>query len=182
MSECPAFRFPFYYQINTNTRDTYLVDVSNNFFDDNLNGALDGSALCPDTSCYGGMDVISAPHAYPGPAKLLDPTAAVAYVASKAGASLPARDSVDKRLVQELLSYGTLGELISDENAEPMGGVGSVDAGTAPRDTDGDGIPDEWEIAHGLNYQDASDAMALDASGYANVEVWANSLVPSAYP
>jgi hypothetical protein len=128
------------------------------------------------------MDIISEPYAYPGPAKLLEPTEAVAYVAAKVGASFPSRNSVDKRLIQELLSYGTLGELIADEQADPMGGVGEVDTGTAPKDTDGDGIPDEWEIAHGLNPQDASDGMALDSSGYTNLEVWANSLVPSTYP
>ncbi len=47
-------------------------------------------------------------------------------------------------------------------------------------DTDGDGIPDVWEKANGLNPNDASDATTytLDAKGYyTNLEVYANSLV-----
>lgn len=47
-------------------------------------------------------------------------------------------------------------------------------------DTDGDGIPDEWETANGLNPNDASDATVktLDTRGwYSNLEVYLNSLV-----
>lgn len=47
-------------------------------------------------------------------------------------------------------------------------------------DTDGDGIPDAWETANGLNPNDASDAVqtTVDTKGwYTNIEVYANSLV-----
>lgn len=47
-------------------------------------------------------------------------------------------------------------------------------------DTDGDGMPDVWEKANGLNPNDASDGAAytLDAKGYyTNLEVYANALV-----
>lgn len=47
-------------------------------------------------------------------------------------------------------------------------------------DSDGDGMPDVWEKANGLNPDDASDATTytLDAKGYyTNLEVYANSLV-----
>ncbi|TGX82484.1 pectate lyase [Palleniella muris] len=47
-------------------------------------------------------------------------------------------------------------------------------------DTDRDGIPDAWEIANGLNPNDASDAslITIDTRGwYTNLEVYANSLV-----
>lgn len=47
-------------------------------------------------------------------------------------------------------------------------------------DTDGDGIPDEWETANGLNPNDKSDAnqKTLDTRGwYSNLEVYLNSLV-----
>lgn len=47
-------------------------------------------------------------------------------------------------------------------------------------DTDKDGIPDAWEIANGLNPNDASDAAkyTIDQKGwYTNLEVYMNSLV-----
>ena len=68
---------------------------------------------------------------------------------------------------------------VSDVNGytEANFGKGSRPAGF---DTDGDGIPDEWEKANGLNPNDASDALtySLDKKGYyTNIEVYANSLV-----
>lgn len=47
-------------------------------------------------------------------------------------------------------------------------------------DKDGDGIPNEWEDAHGLNYKSSADGKeyTLDPRGwYTNVEVYLNSLV-----
>lgn len=47
----------------------------------------------------------------------------------------------------------------------------------ALKDTDGDGMPDEWESKNGLNPNDASDGAARSASGFTNLEVYLNSLV-----
>ena len=48
-------------------------------------------------------------------------------------------------------------------------------------DTDGDGMPDEWETANGLNPNDASDANTFtvdtEKGWYSNVEVYLNSIV-----
>ena len=41
----------------------------------------------------------------------------------------------------------------------------------------GDGIPDAYETAHGLNPNDAKDGATLSASGYSNLELYLNSLV-----
>jgi hypothetical protein len=54
--------------------------------------------------------------------------------------------------------------------------LGEVLGGPAPLDSDGDGIPDAWETAHGLNPRDAADAAGLDASGYTHLEVYLNRL------
>ena len=47
----------------------------------------------------------------------------------------------------------------------------------APADTDGDGMPDEWETANGLNPNDPEDRNLRDAEGYTMLEVYINSLV-----
>lgn len=46
-------------------------------------------------------------------------------------------------------------------------------------DTDGDGMPDKWEKANGLNPDDAADgnAFTLSTEGYTNLEVYINSLI-----
>ena len=47
----------------------------------------------------------------------------------------------------------------------------------APKDTDGDGLPDEWEKAHGLDATDPKDGKTIGADGYSNLENYLNSLV-----
>ncbi len=48
---------------------------------------------------------------------------------------------------------------------------------TAPVDTDGDGMPDAWETANGLNPNDATDGAKVASNGYTNLENYINSLV-----
>jgi hypothetical protein len=152
--------------------------VSNNFYDSNKDGTLDGAALCVSTTCYSNMDIVSTQFDYPKPAKLLTPQQALDLAIKQVGSS-KSRDGVDKALITQVQSFGKEGALISDEAS--MGGVGTINGGTAPTDTDGDGIPDDFERANGLNPNDASDAMKIGASGYTNLEVYVNSLVPSTY-
>ncbi len=53
----------------------------------------------------------------------------------------------------------------------------ALTAGALPLDTDGDGIPDAWESAHGLNPKDAKDAnLDLNGNGYSALEEWLHSL------
>ncbi len=123
------------------------------------------------------MDIVPAAFAYPGPGDLMAAPAAVAHVLSNAGASYPKRDPVDRRIISEVASYGKQGQLISDETASPMDGPGYIAGGSPLADSDGDGIPDKWERDNGLDPDDAADAMEIAGSGYANVEVYLNSLV-----
>ncbi|KAM0562946.1 hypothetical protein ACHAPJ_001787 [Fusarium lateritium] len=148
--------------------------VKNNFYDSNRNGKLDGAALCEKTTCYSDMDLVTTPYDYPAPVDALTPEKAVEAVLNGVGNSLH-RDSVDTALINQVKSYGTEGKLISDE--KDFGGVGEVAGGTAPKDSDGDGIPDEYETKNGLNPNDASDAMKIASNGYANIENYVNSLV-----
>ncbi|MBQ4029077.1 MAG: hypothetical protein II624_07925, partial [Prevotella sp.] len=47
----------------------------------------------------------------------------------------------------------------------------------APKDTDGDGMPDEWELVNGLNPNDKDDGIIRNEEGYTHLECYLNSLV-----
>ncbi|MBN1506789.1 MAG: hypothetical protein JW955_08080 [Sedimentisphaerales bacterium] len=95
-------------------------------------------------------------------------------VLDRGGASLPGRDAVDRRIVEEVTS-GT-GRILNSQTE--VGGWPELRMASAPHDGDGDGMPDTWERAHDLNPDDASDGPAdRDADGYTNVEEYLNSLV-----
>ena len=50
--------------------------------------------------------------------------------------------------------------------------------GTAPPDSDHDGMPNAWETARGLNPSSDNDASDdRDSDGYTNIEEYLNSLV-----
>ncbi|KAI1397530.1 polysaccharide lyase family 1 protein [Hypoxylon fuscum] len=153
--------------------------VSENYYDSNKDGTLNGSPLCVNTSCYSSMDIKTSSFDYPGPEKLMSAPDAVVYVLQNVGTTFPVRDVVDEGLVAEVQSYGKKGALISDENASSASSSVDGVSGAAATDTDGDGIPDAWENANGLDSKDASDSMEISSSGYANIEVYLNSLVPS---
>lgn len=97
------------------------------------------------------------------------------------------RDAVDARIAKETetgqITYndggnGSTGGLIDSQKA--VGGWPEYKSYPAPVDTDADGIPDIWEIAYGLNKDDASDGNKknLDQSGrYTNVEIYLHNLV-----
>jgi hypothetical protein len=90
------------------------------------------------------------------------------------GATLPRRDAVDRRIVEEVTSGK--GHIINSQ-AE-VGGWPDLASGPAPRDSDGDGMPDGWEQQHGLNPNDAADGPRdRDGDGYTNVEEYLNGLV-----
>ena len=59
----------------------------------------------------------------------------------------------------------------------------NVDINDILFDTDGDGIPDEWEKKHNLNPNDPSDGAKYTLSPeYTNLEMYMNSLVNHLYP
>ena len=56
-------------------------------------------------------------------------------------------------------------------------------AADALKDTDGDGMPDVWETANGLNPNDPADGTVYGLSKeYTNLEVYMNSLVNHLFP
>ncbi len=100
--------------------------------------------------------------------------AAFQKVIAGAGDSLH-RDSHDTRLVAQARSLGQEGKII--HNPTEVGGFGEVVGGPAPADSDQDGIPDAWELAHHLDPKDPADALKRDPTGYTNLEQYLNSLV-----
>ena len=105
-----------------------------------------------------------------------DARKAMDLVMKKAGASLK-RDAVDIRIINEARSgKATYGNGIIDSQ-EQVGGWPKLKSGTAPKDSDEDGMPDAWEKTKGLN-PDKNDASGhvLD-KGYTNLEVYLNGLV-----
>lgn len=68
------------------------------------------------------------------------------------------------------------GRLINSQSE--VGGWPVLQSKPAPLDSDGDGMPDAWEQAQGLNPRDGADAARVDAvSGYTNLERYLNGLV-----
>jgi hypothetical protein len=86
------------------------------------------------------------------------------------GASLPKRDVVDTRLVNDVRNR--TGKIIDSQ--QQVGGWPELKSGDVPLDSDNDGIPDAWEIKHHLNPHDASDASRIDEYGYGNIEEYLN--------
>ena len=106
-------------------------------------------------------------------------TAEEAYlsVLEHAGCSLPNRDSVDRRIIEEVrngtYTYGNNGFVTKPSD---VGGHPSLQNGTPPADSDHDGMPDAWENANGLNPNNANDRNNTDSIGYTMLENYINSL------
>jgi hypothetical protein len=100
------------------------------------------------------------------------PADAYQAVLRSAGASLH-RDAVDARIVDSV-RRGTGG--IIDSTAE-VGGWPLLASGPAPADADRDGMPDDWERAHGLQPLDPTDGPGdANGDGYTNLEEYLSAL------
>jgi hypothetical protein len=154
---------------------------SGNLLDSNADGALNGAPL----GNPGGAVVLAAAWS-PDTAAIPTSSAAAAYAAviAGAGASLH-RDEVDAQVISEVTSLGANGRLWTSQSQTGLGngGYGTLNGGTAPTDTDGDGMPDAWESRYGLNPNSAADANGdFDRTGYTNIEKYVNGLVDGSYP
>jgi len=106
-------------------------------------------------------------------------TAAEAYqaVLDYAGCSLPKRDAVDARIIEEVrtgtATYGNNGIIDSPGD---VGGWPVLNSTAAPTDSDHDGMPDAWETENGLNPNSANDRNTVGAGGYTMLEIYLNGL------
>jgi len=92
-----------------------------------------------------------------------------------AGAVLPERDAVDKRIVSEVRN--STGTIINDE--QQVGGWPELKSANPPEDSDRDGMPNEWEKQYGFDSNDPADGNGdADTDGYTNLEEYLNSIKP----
>jgi hypothetical protein len=123
-------------------------------------------------------------------------------VLNSAGATLPRRDAVDQRVI-EFVRSGKPTAKPSSDVSDALHKVGYSDAvvhrvnelrsegiiaqpsdvggypeykGTPYKDSDNDGIPDEWEKKNGLNPNDPADASKDSGDGYTNIEKFLNGI------
>jgi autotransporter-associated beta strand protein len=153
----------------------FHIFATNNWLDGNKNGVLDGTQM--SFASYGSMDLQTTPYQYPiSLATAHPPLTALKLAISDVGPSFR-RDSVDERMITELISWGTLGGTITSELLPPMNGPGLVRNGTPYPDGDNDGMPDFWENGTGSNpavpnHNDPSPS----GSGYTRLEDYLNWL------
>lgn len=124
----------------------------------------------------------------------------LAQILAGAGATLPVRDAVDKRIVNEVIhSRGQIRDtqkdfcevpicrgnrVITPDDYRKAGAATPLDADGYPLllrgdpypDDDRDGMSDLWEMAHGLNPDQNDSALIDPGSGYTYIEVFLNEL------
>jgi hypothetical protein len=157
-------------------------------------------AVMPDAGRY--TDSIKVNKPFPmAKISLVTANQAYDYVLKNVGCNLPKRDPVDTRIIEEVKTgkivykegtdsnYGSqwVKHRLPDDSYKKgiitdiaqVGGYPEY-KGTPYKDSDHDGMPDNYEIKHGLNPHDASDASlpAKNGRGYTNIEVYLNSMVP----
>ncbi len=123
-------------------------------------------------------------------------TEAYELVLQGVGATKPVRDAVDERIIRNVrtnqpqyvrgakpfTSPYVRRRLPEDSyklgiitHPQQVGGLPQY-KGKPYKDSDHDGIPDEWELKNGLNPNDPNDATLVRPDGYMNIEWYANSL------
>jgi hypothetical protein len=130
--------------------------------------------------------------------KVLPAQEAFRFVLTNVGATLPKRDAVDARVVEQVrtgkiaykevntdtMSQFKVRKLPKDSyklgivtNIVEVGGYPDY-KGAPYKDADNDGLPDEYETRHGLNPHDPNDSAkpAAGGGGYSNIEVYLNTL------
>jgi len=180
--------------------DGNIVEGNEKVTKNNWDGGIQIGDL-PDAGRY--ADSIHAKKPFPITNKVtIIPTKeAYDYVLTNVGANLPTRDAVDKRIIEDVrtgkISYvaGTDNSkgakwvkhrlpddsykqgIITDPNQ--VGGYPEY-KGTPYKDSDKDGMPDDYELKHGLDPHNAADASLFpkDGGGYTNIEIYLNSVVP----
>ncbi len=151
------------------------MEGSRRVSNDNWNGGVQG-----DFAEARGLRVYS-PFPF-APVETQTPRRVYKTVLKNAGATLPRRDAIDKRIIRETVtgqctygdSYGPHTGIIDTQNS--VGGWPELNTYGVMYDSDRDGMPDSWETRHGLNPADPSDRNAVATSGYTMLEEYINGI------
>ncbi|BAV07455.1 Por secretion system C-terminal sorting domain-containing protein [Filimonas lacunae] len=196
-----------YYKYGPNTGSGVRYRVCNPSYSDNTpygkwyvaGNYVDGSATNTADNWAGGVspqggtaDIATVkattPFSLGYPLNTQTATDAFEAVLQGAGCSLPNRDTLDARIVADVRNR--TGAIIDVQGGYPHGtpyaqtvnAWPALNAGNAVTDTDHDGMPDTYEIANGLNANDASDRNAVASNGYTQLENYLNSITGVATP
>ncbi len=108
------------------------------------------------------------------PVQTEDAITAYEWILAEAGATLPNRDAVDIRIVNDV--QNRTGRIINDE--EEVGGWPELKSTKPPQDSDQDGMPDDWEKQYGFDSDDPADRNGdADGDGYTNLEEYLNDTI-----
>jgi hypothetical protein len=123
------------------------------------------------------------------------------YVLDNAGANFPVRDAVDVRITEQVhtgvikysenVNLGNVPQFKYRRLSQDSYKIGIITdiaqvggypeyKGVPYKDSDKDGIPDEWETRYKLNPNDPSDAILdCNGDGYTNIEKYINGIDPN---
>lgn len=155
-----------------------------------------GGKELPDAGKYKDVMKSDIPFHMPEMGTIMSAPDAFKFVLANAGATLPVRDAVDMRIVQQVRTGRIdVKEMKTDTDFQfkvrklprdsyklgiitapwQVGGYPDY-KGTPYKDSDNDGLPDAWEKAHGLNPKNSKDSAlpAKNGHGYTNIEVFLN--------
>jgi hypothetical protein len=99
--------------------------------------------------------------------------AAYTLVLKNSGAITPRRDAVDERIVHNIQE----GEGRVIDSQSQVAGWPDYTSASPPMDSDDDGLPDKWEVAHDLDPFNVGDYNKIASSGYSFIEEYINSLI-----
>ncbi|WP_300598225.1 polysaccharide lyase [Niabella sp.] len=128
---------------------------------------------------------------------ILNAATAKNFVLANAGATLPKRDAVDTRIVKQVetgkinnVPACSLPKTQFEHRRLPIDSykIGIITdpcqtggypdyKGSPYKDSDNDGMPDDYERKVGLNPNNASDARLIAKNGYSNIENYLNSVI-----
>ena len=175
-----------------------VVEGNARVTNDNWDGGVQVYDL-PDAGKFKDQIKVDIPFPMPN-VTIMTAKEAFDFVVNNVGATFPKRDAVDARVIKTLKTGKAIYVKDAPEVVSPyvkrrlpvdtykqgiitdprqVGGLPEY-KGIPVADTDGDGMPDAWEVKYGLDPDDASDAVKdCNGDGYTNIEKYINGIDPT---